>query len=188
MTMNYFSPHQKHHEGHSGFTLLETLFAILIFSAALVSLLAISSKGIRATYQVNNETTALYLAQEGLEVVRNIRDSNFNLTSAPVGTTPISQSGVPWDGLIDQCVDTPCEVTYQGPLPSVAPCSTCEVLKDNSGFYVNGSGTSTGFRRMIRLVPQGNDQDEYLVTSQVTWNAQGTQREVELQTLLKKWQ
>jgi Tfp pilus assembly protein PilV len=68
-----------------GFTLIETLFAILIFSAALVSLLVIAGKGISATGQVKNETIAFYLAQEGLEVVRNIRDSNF-------------VSGNTWDG------------------------------------------------------------------------------------------
>jgi Tfp pilus assembly protein PilV len=69
--------HSLESSRHSGFTLIETLFSILIFSAALISLLAISSKGISATNEVKNETMAYYLAQEGLEVVRNIRDNNF---------------------------------------------------------------------------------------------------------------
>lgn len=167
------SPHH-----HAGFTLLETLFAILIFSAALISLMAISSKGISATYQVKNETTAFYLAQEGLEVVRNIRDSNFNNSSG--GTT--------WNALISQCEGTSCEVVYNGLIPSIGVCQQCEVFQNAAGYYVNGTGTPTGFFREITLTPQGTTQDEYLVTSRVRWQAKNIERKVELQTLLKKWQ
>lgn len=162
---------------HAGFTLLETLFAILIFSAALISLMAISSKGISATNQVKNETTAFYLAQEGLEVVRNVRDSNFN-----------ASGGVLWNTLINQCEGTSCEVVYNGLVPSISTCQQCEVFQNAAGYYVNGTGTPTGFFREITLTPQGTTQDEYLVTSKVRWQAKNIERKVELQTLLKKWQ
>jgi type II secretory pathway pseudopilin PulG len=165
---------------HAGFTLLETLFAILIFSAALISLMAISSKGISATNQVKNETTAFYLAQEGLEVIRNIRDSNFNASSGSGGAT--------WNALINQCEGVSCEVVYNGLIPSVAPCQQCEVFKNSAGSYVNGTGTPLGFTRELMLTPQGTTQDEYLVTSRVRWQAKNIERQVELQTILKKWQ
>lgn len=174
-----------------GFTLIETLFAILIFSAALLSLMVIASRGISATNQVKNETTAYYLAQEGLEVVRNIRDSNFVVATA--------QSTTPWSvnfadaGTVDCTGTSGCYVTYnQAFPPALAPISgnAAEIKLDSNGTYGN-TGTSTGFNRVIRVIPQnqnGGTIEEYLIESQVSWQAKTILRSVTLQTILKKWQ
>ena len=58
-----------------GFTLIETLFAIVIFSLALVSLMAVVSQGIVTTKNSTNEMTAAYLNQEALEALRWWRDT-----------------------------------------------------------------------------------------------------------------
>lgn len=161
---------------HNGFTLVETLIAILIFSTALVSLMAIASRGISATITAQQQISAQYLAQEGLEVVRNIRDSNFI-------------SGVAWDtGLINCSLGSPCTVEYgtsQVP-PNLVSCSGCEVLQDVNGFFTANAVNPSGFFREIVLTPQG--PTEYLVTSRVTWNTKGLERNVTLQTLLTNWQ
>ncbi len=167
-----------------GFTLIETLFAILIFSAALVSLLAIAGKGITATGQVKNETVAFYLAQEGLEVVRNVRDSNF-------------VSGNPWDTGFASGPDcsttngTGCYLEFTGGVPKLAQISnqTDAEIFFNAGLYADQGQTSTGFSRTIEVTPvaNGGTPDEYTVTSRVRWQSRGITRSVELTTLLKKW-
>lgn len=165
-----------------GFTLIETLFAILIFSAALVSLLVIAGKGISATGQVKNETIAFYLAQEGLEVVRNIRDSNF-------------VSGNTWDGGFSGTPDcaTPnrCYLDFIGGVPQLETVAnpTDGDIFFNNGIYTNQGGTPTAFTRYVQVVPvvNGGTPDEYTVTSRVRWQSRGITRSVELTTLIKKW-
>lgn len=67
-----------------GFTLVEMLIGVLIFTLSLVSLMAISSKGLKAARDAEKQVVADYLAIEAIEVVRNIRDGAFlrGLTSS----------------------------------------------------------------------------------------------------------
>ncbi len=166
----------------SGFTLIETLVAIVIFSAALISLMTIASRGIAATAIAQQETTAHYLAQEGLEVARNIRDTNILVPQA-------------WDVGLDQCISPAvCMVVYsQNSVPSLSVCPQggCPVyqsLIDNS--FINGpAGAQINpvFSREISLVPSGTGNTEYQVSTKVSWTAKTIPRTVELQTILKKW-
>ena len=71
----------------SGFTLIETLTALLIFSTSIVVLIAATSGGFSNTNYAKNKFIASYLAQEGVEVARNTRDSSdwsaFNQSNLP---------------------------------------------------------------------------------------------------------
>ena len=58
-----------------GFTLLETLIALSIFSITIVSLIVFISDGVANAKFTKNKLTASYLAQEGIEYMRNIRDT-----------------------------------------------------------------------------------------------------------------
>ncbi|OGI70023.1 hypothetical protein A2824_03615 [Candidatus Nomurabacteria bacterium RIFCSPHIGHO2_01_FULL_42_16] len=58
-----------------GFTLIETLTALLIFSTSIVVLITATSQGFSNTNYAKNKFIASYLAQEGVEIVRNARDS-----------------------------------------------------------------------------------------------------------------
>ena len=174
-----------------GFTLIEALFAILIFSAALVSLLAISSKGIAATEQVKNETTAYYLAQEGLEVARNGRDTSF--VQMAHGAT-----GLAWTDSFaktpSDCTNpvTPCYVDYQGGLsvPILVQGSgpaSYDVFQTASNQFSNQGVTPSGFSRTVEVLPTASP-DEYTALSKVAWTSKGVTRSVSLRTLLKRWQ
>lgn len=57
------------------FTLIETLVALSIFTTSILTLLAILSQGINNTNYAKSKTTAAYLAQEGIEYIRNMRDT-----------------------------------------------------------------------------------------------------------------
>jgi prepilin-type N-terminal cleavage/methylation domain-containing protein len=60
---------------NTGFTLLETLIAIAILTIALGAAFSVAQKSLSASYTAKNQTTAFFLASEGLELVRNIRDN-----------------------------------------------------------------------------------------------------------------
>ncbi len=168
-------------KNHKGFTLIETLFAILIFSAALISLMAIAGRGISATNSAREQITAHYLAQEGLEVIRNLRDNDM---------------ATGWSNRFDFCTsDNPCFVNYQGgfDIPIVVKCGgQCPFVQTANGDFVD-TGVDSPYLRTITIEPLHKDDtlgfvDEYRITSRVDWLAKTVKRSVTLETILKKWQ
>ena len=57
------------------FTLVETLVAISIFTVSLLGLMSILAQGIADTNYAKRKIIASYLAQEGIEYIRNFRDT-----------------------------------------------------------------------------------------------------------------
>lgn len=171
----------KNHQ--KGFTLIETLFAILLFSASLVALMTVAGKGISATSTAQQQITAHYLAQEGLETARNARDVNNVLKIA-------------WDTGIDTCVDFPCMVRYVNinndkAAPELKICEdNCKVYKAFGAFVDNSANPKeeSEFFREIKAIPVGSNGDEYKIVSTVRWKAKSIERKVSLVTILKKWQ
>lgn len=179
---------------HEGFTLIETLFAILIFSAALIALMTIAGRGISAAANAAQTTTASYLAQEGLEVGRNIRDTNYAANGA-------------WDAGLATCVGG-CSVVYGSAAdsPTLSPCSgSCPLVKqDLQTAWYGDTGSDSQYRRTVTIksinpvtsgggsgpsgpTPAATADDEYLVTSQVTWTSKSIPRTVTLSTIVKNW-
>ena len=159
-----------------GFTLIETLFAILIFSAALVSLMAITGRGIAAAQSAREQVVAHYLAQEGLEIARNMRDRGEIAT-------------------LETCTITDkCKVVYGNgsTVPTLEDCGgVCSLVKEmNNAFVDNGSDSL--YNRSVYVVPNYPDTtgiyNEHQVISEISWVSKNITRRVVLRTLLKKWQ
>ena len=165
-----------------GFTLLEMLFAVLIFSFALVSLTTIASKGVIATTTAKQQLTAQFLAEEALEVGRNVRDGNY-------------LNGADWLTILGQCTETiPCDVDYTtNPLTPVL--TTCNggcgqrQLYDIQGVFrpePNG-GTPTTFWRTLVIKPAGTN-NEKLMEATVHWKQKTVDRALTLTTHIANWQ
>lgn len=60
-----------------GFTLIEIIISIFIISIAIVGVYGAFSIMVILTTNASDRLTAAYLAQEGIEIVRNIRDTNW---------------------------------------------------------------------------------------------------------------
>lgn len=59
-----------------GFTLIETIVAVMILSIAVTGPLYLASRTLRVSQDARNELIASHLAMEGIEVIHNIRDNN----------------------------------------------------------------------------------------------------------------
>jgi len=59
-----------------GFSMVEIIVAVAIVGTSFVGILLSLNQALRFDKILTEKTTALYLAQEGIEIVRNIRDSN----------------------------------------------------------------------------------------------------------------
>lgn len=63
--------------GTRGFSLMEVIISVGIISFSFVGIMAIFASNIRTEISNRDKITAAYLAQEGIEIVRQIRDNNW---------------------------------------------------------------------------------------------------------------
>src|SRR3989344_5287897 len=68
---------------NKGFTLVETLVALSIFSVSILGLLVALSQGLADTGYAKKKVAAAYLAQEGIEYIRNMRDTFMIYSNDP---------------------------------------------------------------------------------------------------------
>ncbi len=78
---------------NKGFSLIELLISVSIFLIFVIALSGTTSSVIRATKNATNRDRAVVLAEEGLEAVRNIRDSSNGFGNLPDGTYGLSVLG-----------------------------------------------------------------------------------------------
>jgi len=155
-----------------GFTLLETIIALGILSFVMMGPLTLSSKSLSTATSAQNQTTAFFLAEEGLELVRNIRDNN-NASNR-------------WLGLEDCITTNGCYIdAFVG---NVSGCGvSCPPLKydTNDWHYNYSSGDDYIFTRKISMVEVSlGDETEYSVISTVSWQDKNGEKSVSLQTNL----
>ena len=166
---------------NKGFTLIEMLVAVFIFSVALAALMGISARGLRAARLAQNQVIADYLAIEGVEVVRNIRDSAFLLGSNTNTWSNIFNEDGCLQG-IENGGATHCvfELSSSSTDISLYPCSggnSCDLyFNETIGDYrhfQNGTPTANyalfNYDREIRLEQVSGSQDEIIVTVDVIW-------------------
>lgn len=176
--MNYFSKEK-------GFTLIETFVAITILTIAIVAPMSLVARSLSISYYVRDEITASYLAQEGIEVVRNVRDSNLidylkngdgvdQMAGIPIGTEFLVDSGLSSLDPFQNCSGLCPPISYNG-----------EFYGYNDGI---GNWVPTKFTRTVvaEYADDANDDLEVRVT--VTWQTGGFQvRTVTLVEHIYRW-
>lgn len=170
-----FTPPLSQIQKGAGFTIPEVLIAIFIILVAMGGAFALIQRTVASSATVSNQLVASYLAQEGIEIVRNIRDTNF-LGIHKVG-------GGSWtDGGLGGCSGG-CEAQYDS---SGLILSTGNFLNiQGNGLYGYGVGTRTPFKRTITIASIGPEQIE--VSVEVFWDERGQTRRVKAATELYNW-
>ncbi|MCX6753269.1 MAG: prepilin-type N-terminal cleavage/methylation domain-containing protein [Candidatus Nomurabacteria bacterium] len=177
---------------NKGFTLVETLVAISIFTISVLGMVSILSNGITDTEYAKDKVIATYLAQEGIEYVRNIRDENIlfadsqgwsNFQTALVPCVPSTGLGCGMTNNIDK--------TAINFFQCINPVD-CELyINQGSGEYhydVGGSSgdTDSGFNRVISTKFDPST-DRVTVYSVVSWNQKSGPQNVTFSESLFNW-
>lgn len=168
---------------NKGFTLMETLVAILLLSIAMAGPLTIAQKGLQAALVSKDQTTAFFLAQDVIEFVRFARDSNCLANNG--GATCPGASWLLGPGInLNSCVssDGSAACTVDTLTNAVTTCSSgvCSALNYNSTTnaytYSTGAGIAASiFTRTVSIKtpvcigasPCNNS--ELLLTVTITW-------------------
>lgn len=172
-----------------GFTLTEVMIGMLILTVAIVSATNLLVGLQRANRANLTSLQAYYYAVEGLEGVRNIRDSNWLHNRDWLGGNTVDLWGL----------DLAKEGEYGIALRNVSPPPNQDVsyeeLRGLAPWVLSGGaqkiedvrGEDTDFSRAIKIESYEEREDALLVTSKVSWELSGEEREVEVSEILTNW-
>jgi prepilin-type N-terminal cleavage/methylation domain-containing protein len=145
-----------------GFTLIEMLVVIFVMGIGLVGALSFFNANINNQVEAKNELIAAGLAQEGVDLVRNIRDWNMK------------QTGISWDNNLSACNGKGIDFTsLVSPHQCPSVTNTNVYIDAYNLRYNQSAGNPTGFKRTI-LVKPGPDPDSKEITCSVTWDGRET--------------
>ena len=198
-------------EQHGGFTLLEVLIAVALIMLAISGPFFAAAVAQIATLDSKNRFTASYLAQEGIEYARMLRDDAYlgaygadvgDLSATAFydhflgGASSVSvygclgnpSGGLPGgDGSVACALDPalPVGVGAGKALQTCPSPSSCPSLYLSGGEYTLTSGTPTIYARSLRFYDFGAGVE---IVSSVSWVSRGVTRSVSLTSYLFPWQ
>jgi type II secretory pathway pseudopilin PulG len=167
-----------------GFSLIETLIAVSILMIAIAGPLSLVQAGLFSSVHQRNQVTAIYLAQEAFEYIKNVRDTN---AYTQYGASPKGWLIGP-DGstsLLDTCGTpsgnpTGCYVDPHGTLSgnlfvqsasTAIPANDLYLNQNTAGgiLYGYGSGgTVSPYKRTVKITPIVAT-DEVIVSVIIEW-------------------
>ena len=191
---------KKNNKLHRGFTLVEMLVAVSVFTMSILIMIITLAQGISDTSYARQKIIATYLAQEGIEYLRNIRDTSmlYNASSAEAG----------WADFKDELLTSSCDQEggcyfnaggldfgeSSQPILEILPFSACNGVngacpefKYNSATkeYNYATGGNSGFWRKIKIVQI--TVDEIKVSSTVIWTQKSGTHSVTFSETLYNW-
>jgi len=171
----------KKNKSGGGFTLLEVITAIFILTVGGGAAFNLIQQTLASSSLIKERLIASYLAQEGMELVKNLRDTAW----LKAKTEPT----ISWDEYLP-AGDWQADYSTQG---------LNQVYDDNSylnidanGFYSYSSGTSTKFKRKISISEKtdldGDDKPDKMKASvTVSWQERGRTHNLEVLEYLTNW-
>lgn len=154
-----------------GFTLVETLIAIAVLLTAVVGPISLIGDALHKLYYAKDQMIAINLAQEGIEVVRQRRDSDM------LAVTPTDIFSLANPSYFTVNASGATLVTSAG---AQQPVSL------TGGFYAQSGGTATQFTRLVTVTSVVAER-ESKVTSTVEWKTGGQTGTITVSEYLFKW-
>lgn len=158
----------------AGFSLMEILVVLFIVSVSLLGVLSLIIQNIQVQSINKNNLIASSLSQEGIELIRQIRDNNWKNT-------------LPFDtGLASGSY----RIDYRHNIAYLVSTPSDYLLYTQNGFYVHNDGVGVDFVPTIfsrQIVIDKLSSDTLQVRSIVSWVDHQRPYRYELQTLLYDW-
>lgn len=89
-TMNFVLKKYFKKKSLCGFSLGEVLLAGFVLTVGLLAISALMTKSLKGSFETRDTIVAVLLAQEGVELVRNVRDNDFVASSGNADGFPAS--------------------------------------------------------------------------------------------------
>jgi len=171
----------------NGFTLLEVIIAVFIIAVGVAGVAKIMPSLIVDSSVNQSRLVAAYLAQEGIEIVRNIRDTNW--LENQYGGSPVA-----WDDGFSPCISANggCDIDYYGVAapPIIHPFSgtglKLAITPSPAGYNHSFGNDTTKFVRKI-TIDKNATNDILTVTVNVSWDDRGKHYDFPVQDKLYKW-
>lgn len=141
-----------------GFTIIEALVAITILMISIAGPLTVANKGLAASNLSRDQVIATYLAQDAIEKIKNIKDSDFKVSSNNWAMNISPYSDGSWYG-----IDT---INYN--IQSNLANSPLLLTPKGQYTYNNVTGSiQSPFSRKFKTTKIGNE--EYRLEVVVSW-------------------
>lgn len=165
-------PKRRALKDKAGFTLIEVITVLLVVSVGMIGVLSLIVQNIQSQSLNKNTLVAYQLAQEGVELIRQVRDTNWRAGND--WRTNLASGSYYMDYL-----DT---APHPAPIPAYG-----DLRQDADGMYLNNPLSvlsSSNFSRIIILSDQTNGM---LVTVNIFWVDHGRNYVYSLEALLYNW-
>ncbi|MDB5225214.1 MAG: seg [Candidatus Adlerbacteria bacterium] len=179
-----------------GFTLIETLVAVLLLTSAIAGPLTIAAKGLSSVLVARDQMVAFYLAQDGVEYVRFVRDTN---KLAGGSSNWLSGDGTAQTKDLTACtgstgcyIDPSTNVIVACPAVSSGGCPTLAKHDGGGGqkYFTYSSSDPVTPQRFVRtIIIASASAGEAVLTVAVSWRAQsGVTRVITVRENIFDWQ
>lgn len=161
---------KKINQNEKGMTLVEVVVSLLFITLGLVPIFGIFSSSFNLAARIQNNLIAANLAQEGIEVVRAIRDASWMKDEVFDQNLPNGDYLVSWDS------------------HALIPYNPSTFLKrNNNSVYSHTAGNDTFFKRRINISRIGTCDCELKIISEVTWLEKRINRTIAIESHLFNW-
>ncbi len=174
----------------AGFTLIEALVAITVLLLSIVGPMAIAQTGMQSSIYAKDQIVAFYIAQEGVEIIRSIRDENALNRSPWLTGIPLGTGGADCASAVGCGID----IKNLNFIDCAASSNTaCNIFYDEDGlsngagnprgiYSHDSSGSQTAYSRSIRITSVS--ATEVVVEAHVSWQSRGATRDIVVQSRL----
>lgn len=156
----------KKNPNKRGFSIGEVVLSVFILSIGILGIMQLFTKSIKEFADERDEVIASMLAQEGVELVRNIRDNNWasrdRVKEGDDGTATWRDT---YEGLDTD--SNSCIIDYDS--TSLDCAGSNYSLRQDGLFYNHDSGLDTKFARRI-VIENDPIKKNLIVTSFVSWD------------------